>query len=170
MRVLAIDVGTVNVGWAHGSPGDRSPSHGVYKVPATQRDIAWLLADIRAWLTTTCENARISNIVYCSPILVFGNNPWTIRKINAIAGQIELFGYDHDVTVEEEIESRIRKHFLAPHKVPRKSAEIKAAVIARCRALGLKPELDDDADALALLDYTLALKSSRLAGKILELR
>lgn len=170
MKVLAIDIGTVNVGWAYGSPGDRMPAHGVYKPPPTQRNIGWLLADIRAWLTTTCENARITNIVYCSPILVFGNNPWTTRKVDGFATHIELFGYDHDVTVEEEIESRIRKHFLAPHKVPRKSAEIKAAVIARCRALGWTPQLDDDADALALLDYTLALKGSRLANKILELR
>lgn len=162
MRVLAIDVGTRNLGWAFGAPGE-DPSNGVYKVPATQRDLGWLLADIRAWLQPALKTAEITHIVYEAPILNPSNNFLTIRKVNAIGALIELVGYDMKLPVEEQLPGKVRKYFLSPHPVPKKSADIKEAVMARCRQLGWSFEMDDDADALALLDYTMTLKNSRLA-------
>lgn len=162
MRVLAVDIGTVNFGWAHGSAGEK-PSHGVYNPPSTRKNIGWLLADIRAWLVRMTESHGPTHIVFATPVLVHHNNVWTIRKMNAIAGLLELHAYDYQMTVEEKSESEVRRNFLAPHKVPRTSPAIKAAVVARCRQLGWSPEMDDDADAMALLDYTLAIKGSRLA-------
>lgn len=166
MRILAIDVGTRNLGWAVGSPQE-TPSHGVYEVPAYGKKLGILGADIRAWLTTTCATYKPTGIVYEQPIYVPDNNPWTMRKVAGIGFTIELFSYDTDTPVEEMPAPTVRRHFLG--KVPRHTKEIKEAVIARCRQLGWKPHMDDDADALALLDYTLAVKDSPLLRKIGEL-
>lgn len=165
MRILAVDVGTANVGWASGSAGDRTPSLGTYNPPATQSNLAWLGADFRAWLTVKLQ-AGVTHVVFCTPILVHSNNWWTIRKVVSLGYQIELTGYDHSVVVEEAAEPKVRKHFLSPHKVPVKSADIKAAVMARCRALGWSPANDHEGDSAALWDYAMALKTSRLAALV----
>lgn len=164
MRVLAIDVGTRNVGFAHGGPDGPGRAWGTYHPPATGKDIAWLLADVRAWMTTLLSAAEITNVVYCAPILIDNNNWWTIRKVVSLAGQIELGAYDAGLQVEEVDEPKVRKHFLAPYPVPRTSDAIKAAVIARCRQLRWDVDTDHEADAMAVLDYALALKGSRTAG------
>ena len=174
MKLLTVDIGTVNVGWAIASPEAlQQPTlilHGVYRPPANVgRNIGWLLVDIRSWLTVTARTHAITNIVYCSPIQVFGNNWWTTRKVVSIAGQIEVTGHDLDILVEEADEPTVRRHFLAPHKVPRKSPEIKAAVMARCAALGINPDTDDAGDAVAVADYVLSVKNSPLLRKIAEL-
>lgn len=168
MRILAIDVGTVNMGWALGRPGDR-PLHGVFNPARTKKNLGLLGADVRAWLQHTKVAYAPTSIVYEQPIYVPDNNPWTMRKIGGIGLVIELFGYDNDIPVEEMPAPTVRRHFLSPHKVPRKTKEIKEAVIARCRQLGWQPQMDDDADALALLDYTLSVKDSPLLRKIAAL-
>ena len=170
MRILAIDVGTRNVGWAVGSP-DEKPRHGIYQVPSYGKKLGILGADIRAWLTATALAHKPTSIAYEQPIYVPDNNPWTMRKVAGIGFTIEVFGYDNDILVEEMPAPTVRKHFLAPHKVPRESKAIKEAVVARCRQLGWAPTegFDDDADAMALLDYTLAVKDSPLLRKIGEL-
>ena len=170
MRILAVDVGTTNLGWGVGSPQEK-PRLGIYHVPAYGKKLGILQADIRAWLQATVLAYKPTSIVYEQPIYVPDNNPWTMRKVAVIGGALELFGYDHNLLVEEMPAPTVRKHFLAPHRVPTKSKDIKDAVKARCRQLGwtIDGVLDDDADAAALLDYTLAVKDSPLLRKIGEL-
>jgi Holliday junction resolvasome RuvABC endonuclease subunit len=165
IRLLAIDIGTRNLGWAVMAPGEQ-PSSGVYHPPVVGRDLGWLLIDIRSWMVPLLKNNGITTISYEGPILNPSNNMMTIRKVFAIGGQLEVIASDADLPIEEELPGKVRKHFLAPHKVPTHTKEIKEAVVARCRQLGWRPEMDDDADALALGDYTLAMKTSVLAKKI----
>ena len=51
----------------------------------------------------------------------------------------------------------VRAYFLALGKTPKKSDAIAAAVLRRCRERGWAPKNDDEADALAILDYTRAV-------------
>lgn len=168
LRVLAIDVGSRNLGWAICSPGQNT-SYGTYVAPQTGNDIGLLLADIRGWLSHLLKFRSITDVVFEAPILNPDNDFLIVRKVSAVGGLIELVAYDHNIPVEEKLPGPIRKHFLAPHKVPKKSKEIKDAVMARCRQLGWPTKTSHEADALALADYTLAVKTSVLARKIGEL-
>lgn len=165
LRILSIDVGVRNIGWAIMQPG-QAPSSGTYIAPPTGRNIGWLMKDIRAWLAPILQNDGITAVVFEAPILAIDNDFLIIRKIGAVGGLIELVTDDAGLPCEEELPGKIRKHFLAPHAVPKHTKEIKEAVMARCRQLGWHVETSHEGDALALGDYALAMKTSVLAKKI----
>jgi hypothetical protein len=101
-----------------------------------------------------------------SPDLVGYESP-IVRRIDGVRKLRKLFGFVNEVEacavarkipcVEERSET-IRAHFLGP-KRPKKSAEIDIAVKVRCRLLGWDVEDDNEADALAGMDYLMSLQS-----------
>lgn len=144
-----------------GSAGYR-PLYGTYKPIKTKDDLATFLIDARTFLYGLMQKNTIRTIVYESPILVRFNNPYTIRKMFALGGLIEVEAHDAGIPVFETAAGTVRRHFLGKGMVPRKSVEIKRALIARCKQLGWNVETDHEADALSILDYALALNNSRL--------
>ena len=164
MKILAIDPGTEGFGWACGSP-DRKPTFGTYKPLKAGADLGAFLIDVRTflWPWLIDFNNRLTEIVYESPVFVASNNVNTLRKMFALGGYIETLGYDHGIAVSEAAPSTVRKYFLGSGMTPRRSAQIKIAVMARCRQLGWQPKTDHEADALAILDFATTLKGSRLA-------
>lgn len=161
MKIIAIDLGTANIGWAIADE-KLEPELGTYHPPGTKKNIGWLLADLRSWLAPLLERRGITHLVYESPILQMGNNPLTIRKMHALGGMVELIAYDAKIPVEEALPQTVRLHFLGRGATPRRRDEIKRAVIKRCEMIGWRPENDDEADAAALLHYAICTKTSRV--------
>lgn len=162
MKILAIDPGTEGFGWAVGSPG-QPPFHATYRPIRSHEDLGSFLVDIRTMLWPRLTTSKVDLIVYESPAVVRTNNIMTMRKMFALGGFLEVLGHDHNVEVVEAHPASVRKHFLGRGNTPKASNDIKKAVIARCNQLGWEPETDHEADALAILDYALAIKGSRLA-------
>lgn len=159
-KTLALDLGTQFVGWAIGSPDER-PYWGTHLMPkVTQDDLVTLMVDLRSFLHSW--NHDLNMIVYEAPVMVGTNNPYSIRKVSALGGMVELFGHDNKIAVLEASIGSVRRHFLGKGMTPRKSNEQKAAVMARCRMMGLPCRTDHEADALAILDYSLSVRGAAL--------
>ncbi len=159
--ILAIDPGTEGFGWAVGAAHLR-PKWGTYEPVKTRDDLATFLVDTRTFLYSLFQRYRVTEVVYESPVLNRFNNVYTIRKMFALGGLIEVECHDAGLGVFEAAPGTVRRHFLGKGMTPRKSEEIKRAVMTRCKQLGWVVETDHEADALAILDYSLALRGSRL--------
>lgn len=160
--ILALDPGTEGFGWALGSANSKPARYGTYVPYKTMDDLATFLIDARTFLYQLMVPNRVTEVVYESPVVNRFNNVYTLRKMFALHGLIEVECRDCNVPVYEAAPGTVRKHFLGKGMTPRKSKEIKEAVMARCRQLGWNVETDHEADALAILDYTLAIRGSRL--------
>jgi Holliday junction resolvasome RuvABC endonuclease subunit len=159
--VLALDPGTEGFGWATGSANTK-PRYGTYVPFKTRDDLGTFLIDARTTLFNLVKTYSVTEIVYESPVVNRMNNVYTLRKMFALHGMIEVECHDAGLPVFEAAPGTVRKHFLGKGMTPRKSKEIKEAVMARCSQLGWKVRTDHEADALAILDYTLAIRGSRL--------
>lgn len=159
--VLALDPGTEGFGWAVGSAGVK-PRFGTYEPIKTKDDLATFLIDARTFLYNAVRTNKVSEVVYEGPVVNRMNNVYTLRKMFSLGGLIEVECHDAGLPVFEAAPGTVRKHFLGKGMTPRKSKEIKEAVMARCSQLGWKVKTDHEADALAILDYTLAIRGSRL--------
>lgn len=63
----------------------------------------------------------------------------------------------HSIECSEAMQQLVRSHALGKGNVPRHSEDISRAIIAWCRMRGWEPVDHDHADALALLDYCIAI-------------
>lgn len=171
MRVLALDLAT-KLGWACGSAEGTPVSHGVIALPKTGEDCGRFGYAFREWLGHAIEELAPSEIIYESPVMFSKTTSLqAARKLYGLAFLTELVCLDYKVPVSEANLSDIRKHFIgivrAPLSVPKDKRRqwIKGKIIAACRERGFKVAGDDDADAIALLDYALAVKKPSHAMK-----
>jgi hypothetical protein len=156
MRILALDLASCT-GWACGSIPEGVVEHSSYQLPKTGEDVGMFLAYFRKWLESTIARNRPGEVIFESPILPDKTSISTLRKLYSLAGLTELVALDHKLVCREANISEICTHFLC-RGYPRKSELRKKATVAQCRVRGWPTKDDNDADALALLDYALALK------------
>lgn len=107
------------------------------------------------------ERWLAESLTVWQPEVVAFEAPWvggvthqdTARKLMCLAGVTEMACLKAP-SVQRHFEANnasVRKHFLGKGRGDRK--ELKRLAIDACRARGWDPENDDEADALALLDY-----------------
>lgn len=158
-KMLALDLGSQWIGWARGSPG-QDPAFGTHRMPEVEQgDIATLMVDLRSLLHRLGHGVEL--VSYEAPVVVRGNNPFTMRKVFALGGLVELFCHDQKVECVEAGIGSIRKHFLGKGYA-HTSKDVKGAVMARCRMLGWQVKTTHEADALAVLDYTMSVRGAAL--------
>lgn len=169
MRVLALDLSS-STGWACGSDAGTPVSHGVIKMPKTGEDIGRYLRAFRDWLGHAIEDLAPTEIVFEAPILRGENGIAALRKLYSLSGLTELVSLDYGLPVREANLTQIRNHFIGVCRAPadiksrdRRRQWLKAKVVAKARELGFRVAGDDDADAIALLDYYLSLKAPKHA-------
>lgn len=155
MRVCFLDVAT-KTGWAFSDGGE--PSHGVLQFDKSSgEELAWLLVDAEEKLSALLGRLKPELIGFESPILPATTNITTTRKLYCLAGKVEEMALRRRIRCVEASSSEIRRHFLG-RSAPRRSKKAKAAVMARCKMLGWNPIDHNSGDALAGLDYLLALE------------
>ena len=149
-RILALDLST-RVGWAAWGPGESAPHWGAHPLPRTGEDVGRYLAAYRRWLSGRLGEVAPDRVVMEAPILPKTTALATTRKLHGLAGLTELIARDHGAAAMEVNNAQVRKHFIGRGRGKRD--ELKQATIAACRDRGWTPETDDEADALAVLDY-----------------
>lgn len=164
MRILCFDLAT-RIGWAW-AEDKAAPVHGVHRLPSTGDDLGRFLHAARQWIDGKITEVEPHLIVYESPILRMATQLATLRKLYSLASIAELVAIDRCVKVEEAALGKIRTNFLGAGNCPRESVAIKRAIVHRCRERGWHPQDDNDADALALLDYARAIKIDGWAHEI----
>jgi hypothetical protein len=163
--LLALDLATVT-GFALGDLNGIKVS-GSRQFPKTGNDIGWFADAFRTWLTTGLKRHKPEKVVYEQPI-IHGDETTlaTCRKLYGLAWQTELTCRDlkkagvlrREFVVEEVNIGDWRTHFLG-RGYPRERNACKAAVKQMCRVRGFLFEDDNEAEAIAILDYALACAS-----------
>lgn len=167
--ILALDLGT-RCGFAYGAPG-APPTSGtvLLKKKGESADVAF--GNFIAFLQKQFESI--------TPSLVVKEAPFSLQAFsdrgNSEAGVLMAFGLHaitrgmcqrYGITCEQVHAATIRKHLLGKARMGSRE-ETKAAVVARCKLLGiLPPDSDDDdrADALATHDFACATYGGRSAS------
>lgn len=155
--LLALDIATCS-GYAIGSIERGVVEHGSHRIPKTGNDVGAFLAHYRLWLTDLVIRIAPWTIFFEAPVLPgHGKTSLiTLRKLYSLAGVTELIAHDRGIDCREANVNDITTHFLGM-TAPRFGDARKKATMAKCRERGWRVIDDNDADALALLDYALSL-------------
>ena len=166
MKILALDIAS-NTGIAVGSVGS---------IP-----LAW-----SENLGKAPDERRFSNVLRLTDRLIREHKPDFIAVEAAIGGKttshflvglvacVRGCAFNRGVPCEALHLGSIRKHFLGKALTTRDfpglshakaKQAIKAEVVKRCNLLGWNPPDHDSADAMALLDYALALKAPKYQAR-----
>jgi len=163
--ILALDLATV-VGFALGDLRGVKIS-GSRRLPSTGDDIGLFACSFEDWLTIGLKRHRPEKVVYEQPIMRGSDTTLaTCRKLYGMAWETERvcrrlvkLGALPPFPVQEINISDWRVHFLGRGNVPRDRKSIKAAVMQMCRVRGFHFDDDNEAEAIAILDYALACDS-----------
>lgn len=153
-RLLALDAGFFT-GYACIQPG-AAPVTGSVAVPGSADDLGLACTRFGHLVRDLLERFKPDGLVLCTP--------WISKKFQDINATLVLFGffgiaaavaYSAKVPLYRVHEPQARRAFLAPAKVPKKSADIKAAVIAKCQERRWYVCDDHAADALVAAIFQL---------------
>ena len=138
------------------------PAHGIYNPRQAGKRHQLLLDDLRLWTDGIIKQYKVKRVIVEAPFS--GPNARAFMLACKMMGVIELTCEDHGILCVEATASQWRKHFIgfaqAPRKLPKQQRRdwLKKRAIAACKARGWPVETDDEADAIGLLDYALALE------------
>lgn len=175
MLVLALDLAT-STGWAMADSETYElrtslesavskpprPESGFYEVPKRARgNIGAFLDDFEKWLRAMISVSLPTMVAFEAPLLRGNTSIDTARKLMALAAVTEMVCYRADCVQRcfEANNATVRKHFI--RKGSGKRDEIKRLTIIECEGRGWNVQNDDEADALALLDYAMHCFAAR---------
>lgn len=150
--ILALDLAT-RIGWAYVPTVGDEPRSGVKQLPVGARGIGHFLDEAEQWVVSVCEVMGPETVVFEAPFVGPAGraNLDTARKLLGLACIAELVCFRKGITVYEQHNATVKKWFAGHGRAD------KAAMIAACRKHGWNPSDDNEADALALLAYSMAL-------------
>ena len=147
--LLTLDIAKSATGFALWTPGS-PPRYGAERF-GQYADLGALLCAYSAWLGDLMRVGGVKTVVYEAPYIRHDRGHQTAVALLNMAGTTDQVCGSRRVACYSENVNRVRKHFCGHGNLGRHKA--KAAVIAACSARGWRPEDDNAADALALLDY-----------------
>lgn len=152
MRLMAIDLGE-KTGWARASGGAR-PSSGVEQMPQTGDDLGATCVALENFLRFHFKEMPRPDAVIYARSLAFGQ-PGQSAQMKKLGMAMVLEGacYRLDIPLHKAWEITMRKSFLGGEKVPRRSVDAKAAIMAECERRDWHVTDHNAADALCCLEY-----------------
>lgn len=167
--ILALDLATVT-GWAHVSPlalaswpktaleAASMPGLpfdvGTQQFPKTGTDVGRFADAFHNWLVSMIEERRPDSLVFEAPYADSKRHQQTARKLLGLAWHTEWCCLRMGVRCSEANMTEYRKHFTGVGQAKRE--RMKALVMESCRARGWEVADDNEADAMALLDFAVA--------------
>ena len=162
-RVIGLDLATLT-GICIGEP-DEIPTLSHVRHPSTGEDVGRFLDHAEAWARCLIESQSPALVVFEAPILPQTTSLATIRKLQGLAGVVEMAAYRAGIETAEVQPSTVKKaltgHGGTPKGVDRKDR--KKAMVAACRAYGFDPKVDDEADAFGVWLATVRIRFPRCA-------
>ena len=150
MDILAFDLAT-QAGWARYAPAG-AVRFGSFRMPSTGPAVGLFLATFQKRIAPLVDEAPDA-IVFEAPWVGPNTSQDTARKLMCLAGFLEYECHRLNIRCFEVNNASVRKFFCGKGRAPR--AEIKDLVMHACLARGWSPHNDDEADALAVLDFAL---------------
>ena len=179
MKILGLDPSKRSTGFALWQEGWVTARYGHWQLGSEYSSDGMVFAKIHRNLADLFSLARFDMIYYEQPIhpaqLTGATNIHTIRLAAGIAAHIESFAHAKRCRLVKSVnvqnwrpdfigrlpaaEANARSRRLKKAGDPKASArsELKSLTMERARQLGFNPAVDDEADALAILDYALSL-------------
>lgn len=155
--ILALDPATTT-GWAYARPGEE-PIFGAnnFAGPGGNGEV---IGKFRAWLLETCYRIKPRVVCFESPYVPRPKknpkpgdrdllNPLTLRRLYAIAGEVEAVAWQLRIECLEATTAEICRFFTGTAYHGGRDNK-KAAIMARARQYGWEVQSDDAADAVAL--------------------
>lgn len=151
-NVLALDLAT-QTGWASRNDNG-SITFGSFRLPKTGDNVGAYLSAFHHWLIEIVDlfDKPSLTVVFEAPILPKTTGIKVVRKLQGLAGHTEFICDQMGVKSCMEVNNKsVRKHFIGNGGAKRDDA--KRMTIEQCTKRGFRPQNDDEADALAVLDY-----------------
>lgn len=152
--VLALDLART-LGWAAWRR-DKGIIFGSHRMPPAGSNLARYLADYNQWLRRALMKMQPDAVAFETPWIGPQTHQATARQLMCLAGMTEWicgdWGLD-SANVHECNNSTVRKHFCGMGAGKRE--KLKKLTMDRCRLYGFAPKDDNEADAIAILDYYL---------------
>lgn len=161
MRVLAFDTATTT-GWAVGDlRGERR--WGSFTLPRTGANIGLFLIFAERRIEELVAQHRPKMLAYEAPLLIpRADNPEKLQRLLGLVSEVEKCAERRSLPCEKATLGQIRTHFLGAG-YRNQTADLKARTKVKCRDMGYDVADDNEADAMALLDYMLSLQRPALA-------
>jgi hypothetical protein len=164
MRILALDLARLS-GWAVGSPDGELPKTdkwnlGEYGMAARvfcRRILAHTVPDWVVYEAPILRSGKIKTRGNGKQFVATVDTPEKLRKIYGLPWELEIECLRAGIPVREANIGSVRSAFLMA-KVPTNSEACKTAVKVMARRRGWNVLDDNEADALAVLDFELAMK------------
>lgn len=171
ITVLALDQSPTATGWAIGSPGDRKPRFGVFKMETWGNNEGARLKQLHRWMMDKCAENSVTHLFYEQPFLPSHGNFNSIEPQLFLIGHINFVAALLDLPVQQVPMQAWRKRFLGTSKAPpgltgnHARKELKQMAIKACAIRGWLAEDDNAAEALGILDYGCSVLDRKHAGQ-----
>lgn len=163
--ILALDISS-KTGWCCGRPcANEQPAGGVWRLGRMKDaqgrlQLGYLNSCIMAQMEAVIEEHQPEMVVFEQPIV---KQQTTARMLTYLAGAVETACFENGrIPCYEAAAPTARKHMLGFSR--KKNVDIKAAVMAWCRARGLDYVDDNHADALLLWHYACEITLSKVVA------
>ena len=158
MRVLALDLSKRSAGWAMWAVGEERPASGAWELGSEYTSRPETFVRLHQRMSEQTAFGLPDAVFYEEPIqavqLQGHTNIETLKLVAGLAAHAESWAEAMGCRIIRGVNlATWRRHFLG--KMPRatKTAELKGYAVERCRQLGFRPRVHDEAEALGILDY-----------------
>lgn len=153
--VLALDLAT-HLGFAIGTPESGVTEFGSHRLPKTGEDAGAFGYAFECWLDSTFSRVEPWMIFYEKPSLFKKTTPITVLKLNGLAMITEVIAHKRKIDCREVNVEDITTHFCGKG-APRRGDARKQNTVRVAKGRGFSVANDNEADAVALCDFALAL-------------
>lgn len=158
---LALDLSLSSTGWALFASGMEAPAYGHWELAAGMKWRARGYVRLHKNLMELHREHVIDSIDFEEPLnqaALKGNSSIdTITTLTGLAAHAESFAEAIGAKFNAVNISSWRRHFIGSMPRGTKTPDLKWLANKRCRELGFDPAVNDESDAIGILDYRLSL-------------
>ena len=162
MRILALDQSETSCGFAVWGPEDACAASGTWCLGSEYTPPGVVFAKLHENMTGLHQLGKIDAVFFERPRHLDGWNEHSNANAHlllvGLAAHIMSWGEAMGCRIIRDVHMATwRRHFLGTMPRATKSAELKDMAMRMSRALGFRPRIHDQAEAIGILDYACAV-------------